>query len=147
MYSVDVTSSGIEVRKAISDLILVRQHQNLTSGPVICDKKGSQWITTVADKILHELLCQLFNQDPSIFPSHIGSHGDILAKYHVYCSFQCASDSRAISKGIVLADIRVVNRWQKVEKAQGRRLSYNIPQHYAQIDLLVECSLHYTMAM
>jgi hypothetical protein len=79
MYSVDVTSSGIEVRKAISDLILMRQHQNLTCGPVICDKEDSQWTTVMANEILHELLCRLFNQDSSMFPSLIGSHEDILS--------------------------------------------------------------------
>jgi hypothetical protein len=91
MYAVDVTSSGIEVQKAISDLILVllvRQHQGRTSGPAICNKRGRQWTTLVANAILHELLCQLFNQDPSLFPSHIGLHGDIIAKYHVYRSFR-----------------------------------------------------------
>jgi hypothetical protein len=147
MYSVDTTSSGIEVRKAISDLILVRQHQNLTTGPAICDKEGTQLTTVMANEILHELLCRLYNQDPSLFPSHIGSHGDILSKYHVYRSFRRASDSRAISKEVATADIRVVNRWHKVEKAQGQRPSYDMPQHYAQIDLLVDCFLRYTMAM
>jgi hypothetical protein len=101
----------------------------------------------MANEILHELLCSLYNQDPGLFPSHIGSHGDILSKYHVYRSFRRASDSRAISKEVAMADIRVVNRWQKVEKAQGQRPSYDMPQHYAQIDLLVDCFLRYTMAM
>jgi hypothetical protein len=147
MYSVDTTSLGIEVWKAISDLILMRQHQNLTTGPAICDKEGTQWTTVMANKILHELLCRLYNQDPSMFPSHIGSHGDILSKYHVYRLFRCASDSRAFSKEMATADIKVVNRWQKVEKAQGQRPSYGMPQHYAQIDLLVDCFLHYRMDM
>jgi hypothetical protein len=101
----------------------------------------------MANEILHQLLCRLFNEDSSMFPSHIGSHGDILSKYHVYHSFRRASDSRAISKEVALADIRVVNRWQKVEKAQGQRPSYDMPQHYTEFDLLVEFSLRFTMAM
>jgi hypothetical protein len=96
---------------------------------------------------LHELLCTLFDQDASLFPSHIGSHGVILAKFHVYRLFRRASDSRAISKEVALADIRVVNRWQKVEKAKGQRPSYDMTQHYAQVDLLIDCFLRYTKAM
>jgi hypothetical protein len=79
----------------------------------------------MAYEILHELLLQLFDQDPSLFPLHIRGHGDIiLAKYHVYRLFRRASDLRAISKEVALADIRVVNRWKKVEKAKGQRPSY-----------------------
>lgn len=147
MYSADVTSSGIQVRKAISDLILVREHEGRFKGPAICDKEGIQWTTARANEILHELFCLLYNQDPTLFPSHIGSHADILAKYHVYRSFRRASDSRAISKEVALADIRVVNRWQKVERAKGQRPSYDMTQHYAQIDLLIDCFLRYTKAM
>ena len=147
MYAVDVTSSGIQVRKTISDLISVREHQGRFDGPAICDKDGVQWTTARSNEVLHELLCLLFDQDPSWFPSHIGSHGDILAKYHVYRSFRRASDSRAISKEVTLADIRVVNRWQKIEKGKGQRPSYDMTQHYAQIDLLIDCFLRYTMAM
>jgi len=147
MYSVDETSSGIQVRKTISDLITVREHQGLTDGPAICDKDGMQWTTAMANDILHELLGMLMDRNPGLFPSHIGSHGDIVAKYHVYRSFRRASDSRAIAKEVAIADIRVVNRWQKVEKAKGQRPSYDMTQHYAQVDLLIECFLRYTMAM
>jgi hypothetical protein len=40
-----------------------------------------------------------------------------------------------------MIDIQVVNHWQKVEKAQGQRPSYDMPQHYAQLDLLINCIL------
>ena len=141
MYAVDETSSGIRVRKAISDLIIVREDQGLTDGPAICDKDGVQWTTARANEMLHDLLGLLLLQDPSLFPSHIRSHDDVVAKYHVYRSFRRASDSRAIAKEVAIADIRVVNRWQKVEKAKGQRPSYDMTQHYAQVDLLIDCFL------
>jgi hypothetical protein len=147
MYAVDETSSGIGVRKVISDLIAVREDQGLIDGPAICDKDGVQWTTARANDMLHELLEELLIQDPSLFPSHIRSQEAILAKYHVYRSFRRASDSRAIAKEVAIADIRVVNRWQKVEKAKGQRPSYDMTQHYAQVDLLIDCFLRYTMAM
>ena len=56
MYTVDSTSSGIQVRKVMSDLILVREHQGFFAGPAICDKEGVQWTTAWATKLLHELL-------------------------------------------------------------------------------------------
>jgi hypothetical protein len=148
MYAVDETSSGIGVRKVISDLIAVREDQGLIDGPAICDKGGVQWTTARANNMLHELLGLLLIQDPSLFPSRIRSQDAIAAKYHVYYrSFRRASDSRAIAKEVAIADIRVVNRWQKVEKAKGQRPSYDMMQHYAQVDLLIDCFLRYTMAM
>jgi hypothetical protein len=63
--------------------------------------------------------------------SYIGLHGDIVAKYHVYRSFHRASNSRAISKEVALADIRVVTRWQKVKKAKGQHSLYDMTQHNA----------------
>jgi hypothetical protein len=147
MYSVDVTGSGIEVRKYLSDLIVLRYSEGRTDGPAICDPEGRQWTTAQANEILHELLCTLLDRDSNLFPSHVSSHADIMAKYHLFRSFRQASDLRAIAKGINLSNIRVVNRWHKVERAAGQRPSYDMSQHYAQIDLLVDCFLRYTGAM
>jgi hypothetical protein len=147
MYSVDRTGSGIEVSKYISDLIVLRHSEGRVDGPAICDPEGRQWTTAQANEILHELLCSLIDQQPSLFPSHVSTHVDITAKYHLYRSFRRASDSRAIAKGINLSDICVVNRWSKVEKAKGQRPTFEMSQHYAQIDLLVDCFLRYTGAM
>jgi hypothetical protein len=41
MCSVDETSSGIQVRKALLDLIIVREHEGRFSGPAICDTEGA----------------------------------------------------------------------------------------------------------
>jgi hypothetical protein len=147
MYSVDTTGSGIQVRKSISDLIALRCAEGRVDGPAICDSEGVQWTTAQANEILHELLCSLFDREPTVFPSHISSHSEVLSKYHLFRSFRRASDSRAIAKGISLSDITVVNRWSKVEKAKGQRPTFEMSQHYAQIDLLVDCFLRYTGAM
>jgi hypothetical protein len=147
MYSVDKTGSGIEVRKYLSDLVVLRHSEGRTDGPAICDPTGRQWTTSQANEILHELMCALLDQEPSLFPSHVSSHSDVLAKYHIFRSFRRASDSRAIAKGINLSDIRVVNRWHKVEKAKGQRPTFDMSQHYAQINLLVDCFLRYTGAI
>jgi hypothetical protein len=147
MYSVDETDSGIQVRKIISDLIALRHSEGRVDGPAICDPEGRQWATAQAKEILHELLYSIFDQDPVPFPSHVPSHADIKSKYHLYRSFRRASDSRAIAKGINLSDIRVVHHWSKVEKAKGQRPTFEMSQHYAQIDLLVYYFLRYTGAM
>ena len=144
MYSVDETGSGIQVRKIISDLIILRHSEGRVDGPAICDPEGRQWTTAQANEILHELICSIFDQDPVAFPPHFGSHADIKSKYHLYRSFRRASDSRAIAKGINLSDIRVVNCWSKVEKVKGQRPTFEMSQHYTQIGLLVHCFLRYT---
>jgi hypothetical protein len=147
MYTVDKTGSAIEIRKYISDLIVLRHSEGCTDGPAICDPEGRQWTTAQANETLHELLCLLFDHQPSLFPSHVSSHANITAKFHLFRSFRRASDSRAIAKGLNLSDIRVVNRWHKVEKAKGQQPTFDMSQHYAQLDLLVDCFLHYTEAI
>jgi hypothetical protein len=147
MYAVNETSLCIGVRKVISDLLLIREDQRLIGGLSIYDKKGLQWMTTRANEMLHELLGLLLFQDPSLFPSHILLHDDILAKYHAYRSFKRASDSRVIAKEMAITDIWVVNCLQKVEKAQSQHPSYDTMQRYAQVNLLIYCFLRYTMVM
>ena len=68
MYSVDKTGSGIGVRKYISDLIVLRHSEGRVDGPAICDPEGRQWTTTQANETLHELMCSMFDQQPSLFP-------------------------------------------------------------------------------
>jgi hypothetical protein len=77
MYSVDKTGSGIEVRKYISDLIVLCHSEGHMDGPAICDLEGHQWTTTQANKILHELTCSLFDQEPIIFPLYVSFCADI----------------------------------------------------------------------
>jgi hypothetical protein len=108
--SVAIASDLFQERNGFYPSLLAREHEGRFSGPAICYTEGIQWTTAMANGILYELLAQLFDQDPALFPSHIVSHGVILAKYHVYRSFRQASDLRAISKEVALADIRVVNR-------------------------------------
>jgi hypothetical protein len=130
MYSVDKTGSGIEIRTYISNLIVLRHSEGRVDRPAICDPEGRKWTTAQANEIFHELMCSLFDQQPNLFPSHVTSHADIMTKYNLFRSFRRDSDSRAIAKGINLSDIRVVNRWHKVEKAKGQRPTFDMSQHY-----------------
>ncbi len=85
--------------------------------------------------------------DPSLFLSDIKSEEDIESQYNVFRSFWRGSDSRAIAKGVSSIDIDVVNRWLKKEKAGGNRPGFSMKHHYADINLLLESFLRYTMAM
>jgi hypothetical protein len=79
MYARDVTGSGIEVRKYISDLIVLWYAEGRMDGLAVCDPVGQQWTTAQANEILHELLCSMFDQEPSLFSSHVTSHLVIMA--------------------------------------------------------------------
>jgi hypothetical protein len=102
-----------------------------------------QWTNARANKILHEVLCLLFNQDPSLLPSHIGSHGEILAKYHGCLPFLLVSlQFQVYIQGSGASRYQgTVNQWQKVEKAKGQQPLYDMTQHYAQVNLLIDCFL------
>jgi hypothetical protein len=130
MYSVEITGSDIKVRKYLLDLILLYHAEGCTDGLAICDPEGVQWMTVQTNKILHEFLCLLLDQDLRLFPSQVLSHVDIImAKYHLFCLFRQALDSRAIVKGIYLSDIRVVNPWNKIGNAKGQHPTFDMSQH------------------
>jgi hypothetical protein len=62
---------------------VLRHSEGRVDGPAICDPEGRQWTTTQANETLHELMCSMFDQQPSLFPSHVSSHADIMSKYHL----------------------------------------------------------------
>jgi hypothetical protein len=51
MHSVVVTSSGLEVQKAVESLLWIRGLERRSEGPAICDESGMVWTTQQANLI------------------------------------------------------------------------------------------------
>ena len=71
----------------------------------------------------------------------------IRERYQCFRSFRRASDTRALETKVDKDDVDIVNRWQTVEEAQGKRPSRPMRQHYAQFELLLGPFLRYTSMM
>lgn len=103
--------------------------------------------TEALDKMLCEVLEDLFDEKPSLFPPSVTNQEEISDFYQVYRSIRRSSDTRALEQKVSASDIDIVNRWQKVEKAQGNRPALQMKYHYAQVEILLEPFLRYTFAM
>ena len=141
------TSSGIDVRSTIERLLEVKNKMGHKDGPAISDEHGKMFNVRDLDDMLHDVLVDLFDLKRNLFPEDIKTVEEIRKFYQCFRSFRRASDTRALEVKVSTPDIDIVNRWRKVEAAEGRRPGFDMKQHYAQFDLLLKPFLRYTSAM
>ncbi len=107
-----------------------------------------QWSNRVLNARFVECLCDIFDEEPGLFMANIKNPGDIEMWYNVFRSLRRGSNSRALSQGISDTCTSVINRWHLKEKAKGKMPSFtNMPQYYADINLLTANFLEYTFGM
>lgn len=145
--SVKVTSLGIDIYDWVSKLIESKKLRGFRNGPLFTDWSGKVLTTDALDKMLVDILEELFDYKHTLFPASVETKDDIVDMYQVYRSIRRSSDTRAIEKKVKDSDIDIVNRWQKAEKAQGNRPAFQMKQHYASVEILLEPFLRYTYAM
>jgi hypothetical protein len=142
-----VTVSGINVKEWLMSLIQIKTEDGYTEGPLFTDKEGMVMSTHALDDTLTELLEEIYDIKPSLFPISITSREEINGNYQVFRSFRRASDTRALERNVSSSDIDIVNRWHKIEQAKGGRPSFQMKEHYAQAELLLEPFIRYTSSM
>jgi hypothetical protein len=144
---VNVTSSGVRVRRSVVRLLELKQRSNITQGPAITDENGALFDTKAIDDCLHEVLKEIFEERQDLFPKHIKSTEDVQTFYHAYRTFRRTSTSRATNQGVQRTDVDIVNRWTRVERARGRKFSALMAEHYTDVLMTPEAYLRYTEAM
>jgi hypothetical protein len=145
--SVNVTKSGIQVRRWMRRTMAANYAEGHVSGPAFCDEKGMVLTTPVMNEILHEMLEEVRAEHNILFLGDILSRADIQEKFNVYRSFRRGSDSRAIAMGVSTIDIDVVNRWSKKEAAGTSRPSHKMKHHYTDVVILLPAFERYTNFM
>lgn len=141
------TSSGIEPYRWFAKLIAVKEKQGLKDGPAISDEIGQVLTTMFMNDLIQEVLEDLFEQKRELFPKTITSKDELAVNYQAFRSFRRTSDTRAINQHVKADIIELVNRWHAVEKADGNRAAFNMRNHYAQYEDLINPFLTYTKAM
>lgn len=141
------TSSGIEIKEWLLTLLEQMTSLGFRNGPAIADRKGNVKTCSQMDDILTEILEEIYEDKPSLFPASITAKEDLATAYSVFRSPRRSSDTRAIEKNVSQTDIALFNRWSIVDRAQGNRAALPMYQHYAQVELLVEPFKRYTWAM
>lgn len=96
---------------------------------------------------MHEILEDLFESKRELFPKTIRDVEDIRENYQAFRSFRRTSTTRAQEERVNVDDINLVSRWHSIDKAAGKRPSFEMRFHYTQFELLVKPFLRYTNAM
>jgi hypothetical protein len=148
LHCVNVTSSGIPVRKWVTRLKSANALLGRTEGPAFV-KPGSkkQSSTSEMNDLFMDLLTEILKDDRDLFAVDIQTSSDLHDKYNVFRSFRRGSESRAVSRNVSEGDRYIVNRWRKKERAGSSKIPLSINQAYVDISLAKEPFLHYTESM
>ena len=135
---VQVTGSGIEVRRILMRHLELKRSQGNINGPAISKVNGELYKSTEIDEMLIEILEELLDEDPNEFPAEVDTKDKLGDAYHCFRTYRRTSDTQALNAGVGGEDIDIVNRWAKKEKAGNRSMSQPMKQHYADFELLIE---------
>jgi hypothetical protein len=119
----------------------------MSDGPAIADLGGRAYSTRDMSDSLIEILEDLFDSERALFPADITSKEILRERYQAFRTFRRTSDTRAAEANVSSSDVDIVNRWESVEKAQGRRAAMPMRLHYTQIEIILKPFLRYTGAM
>lgn len=139
-----VTKSGIKVQESLRAFLNHKKSLGLVFGPAICDEHGKLLRAYQLDEMLHEVLVEVLVKDRSLFPADVSTEEDVKKNYQCFRTFRRTSDTYATEMNVKEADVNIVNRWQTVERAQGKRPGRPMNQHYLQFETLLQPFLRYT---
>jgi hypothetical protein len=126
----------------------MKEFLRFVDGTLISDSEGFLWSSSTIDDMMHEILCELFSQDPSSFSVQIKSEGDIEKFFHCYRTFHRSSDTRATEIKVDILDIDVVNRWRtESKKREGKKVSTIMRSHNCDFDKLLKPFIRNTQKM
>jgi hypothetical protein len=136
------TASGLQPRKWLEALVLVREQDGLTTGPAFCDKEGFVVAQSVMNSAFISCVEAAAEIAPDLFPVDLGP-GD----FDINRSLRRGSDTRAKVVGVHEPDINQMNRWRKWERAKGKRPAQSMSDRYSDVALLIPSFLRYTQPL
>jgi hypothetical protein len=140
MSLTSTTTSGIELRWWIENLIKVREEEGCISGSAFVHKDGSVALMREYDKILHHFLEQIQNKDPNL----ISETDDIQTNYGLFRTFRRTAEGRACAANLDSNVQNAMNRWKKIEQAKGMRPRFNMVDHYSHARDLMHITWRYS---
>lgn len=142
-----ITKSGLKLGSSINRLITVKKRFGFTGGPAISDHQGRILSSRDLDGYLHDVLEEIHQDQKSLFPMDVTDSTKLKEVYLNFRSWRRTSRSRSVEEKVSESDVKMVNRWSKVEAAKGRKPSLSVPDLYTQVELIKKPFLRYTQAM
>ena len=147
LWSVPITSSGINVELWRDRLLFIHQEANRIDGPAICEDDGYLMSNSAMNDLFWTILEELYEEDSDDFPNAISSIEDIRSLINIYRTMRRTSNSRALAKKVGESDIKIIQRWRNLQTSRGKAPGEEMQVHYAEQELLNECFRRYTYAM
>ena len=148
IHCVNVTDSGIQVRRWVTRLRSLPELMRRENGPAFVNTRSRiQTSTSEMNDLFLDVLSEIFDDHWDLFAVDITSTGELAEKYHVYRSLRRGSESRAVDMEVSSGDRYQVNRWRKKETAANSKMSQPIDQLYVDVSLVKQAFLRYTKAM
>ena len=143
MVSVLKTKSGLMPGKWIGRMLKWYKDKGVTNGPVFRKKNGKRGKAKDYELEIFERLERVQKEQPNVLDPSV----DITEEFGMSRSFRRGSDSRAIDQEVGTTTINLNNRWRKVESAKGKAATFQMFEHYADIELLLGAFLKYSRSM
>ena len=136
------TSSGIEIRKTVELLILIRERLHISSPWAFVNSDGTRITFGEMNEIILDRLELLKELDESDILG-IGDI-DIREEYSINRSFRRGSSTHAQNVKVSEPHINAQNRWRKTELAKGRKQKFSMIENYGDIEQLIPTLVVYS---
>jgi hypothetical protein len=137
------TASGLKVRHWLEQLVLMRERQGRFHGPAFCDDDGEVVQKSDYEEVFYDLLREIQDQRPDL----IGPEVDVEGVYGFFRSFRRGATTRAREMGVSETDIDLINRWRKVERAEGMEPNMPVRDHYTEVVQLKSSRLRFSRSI
>ena len=137
---VDITSSGIRVRRWVHRLVLLRlEGDGVEEGPLFVNREGKRAKMRDFNDAFQEFVGKAMERNPGAFSSEVEVEG-----YNLRRSLRRGSTTQAHNNKTPASTITMVNRWRKREAARGAEPGLEMRQVYTQALTAVEATLEYS---
>jgi hypothetical protein len=134
------TRSGIEAGTWASQLMESLLERNHRHGFVFSDRKGEQTKASTLEPRFFEQLHWVQMCYPDLFAPNVNIEDD----YGIPRSCRRGSSTEAANQGMPSDTIKMICRWRKVERAQGRAPNLGMREHYMEVTQALEAFLLYS---
>lgn len=122
--------------------MVLRQQEGRTSGPAFCDQDGYVTSQATMNEAFLSCLETVKEDTPDLF-----APDQQVSDFDIDRTLRRALDSRAKALGVSLDDINGVHRWEKIERAKGRKAAQSLSDSYADVEHLRPMFMRYTQGL
>ena len=144
---ISVSRTGIEFRWWLEQLLICLDEEGKLGkgGPAFCNSDGTLMKGSRLEGIIVDTMVSIQDdqEGDSPFPKSLNIPED----FGIYRSFRRGSTTEATDQNISEFTIKLVNRWERYERARGRLPNMGIMEHYLEVSGLVRKILSFSASL